>query len=236
MSTISAGTTTPTALSLSGDTTGALTFQVNGTTTAATVTSAGNVGIGTTSPAVQVHATGVGRFSQLQLPNNAGTYTSGSAGFHLFGFSDNALYFNWFDNGAIVFRNNGTTERLRITAAGDVGIGTSSPGTKLDVAGNINVGASGNKNYQIATDSNGLFLLDRTNTRYPFKINAGAYDDALVMDYTKAIEEIKMKRRQGLLQSVARKAGVSLPTVRKYLIEGNIVSPKAKSVIEIAAQ
>jgi len=36
------------------------------------------------------------------------------------------------------------------------------------------------------------------------------------------------------LQSVARKAGVSLPTVRKYLIEGNIVSPKAKSVIEIA--
>ncbi len=46
------------------------------------------------------------------------------------------------------------------------------------------------------------------------------------MDYTKAIEEIKMKRRQGLLQSVARKAGVSLPTVRKYLIEGNIVSPK----------
>ncbi len=39
------------------------------------------------------------------------------------------------------------------------------------------------------------------------------------------IEEIKMKRRQGLLQSVARKAGVSLPTVRKYLIEGNIVSP-----------
>ena len=54
------------------------------------------------------------------------------------------------------------------------------------------------------------------------------------MDYTKAIEEIKMKRRQGLIHSVARKAGVSLPTVRKYLIEGNIVSPKAKSVIEIA--
>lgn len=54
------------------------------------------------------------------------------------------------------------------------------------------------------------------------------------MDYTKAIAEIKIKRRQGLLQTVARKTGVSLPTVRKYLVEGEIVSPKAKAVIEIA--
>ena len=54
------------------------------------------------------------------------------------------------------------------------------------------------------------------------------------MDYTRAIEEIKLKRRQGLLQTVARKSGVSLPTVRKYIIEGEIVSPKAKAVIEIA--
>ena len=55
-----------------------------------------------------------------------------------------------------------------------------------------------------------------------------------VMDYTKAIETIKMKRRQGLFQIVARKSGISLPTVRKYLLDGNIISPKAKSVIEIA--
>ena len=54
------------------------------------------------------------------------------------------------------------------------------------------------------------------------------------MDYTKAIETIKMKRRQGLFQIVARKSGISLPTVRKYLLDGNIISPKAKSVIEIA--
>ena len=54
------------------------------------------------------------------------------------------------------------------------------------------------------------------------------------MDYTKAIETIKLKRRQGLFQIVARKSGISLPTVRKYLLDGNIISPKAKSVIEIA--
>ncbi len=54
------------------------------------------------------------------------------------------------------------------------------------------------------------------------------------MDYNKAIEEIKLKRRQGLFQIVARKSGVSLPTVRKYLVEGNIISPKAHAVILIA--
>ena len=54
------------------------------------------------------------------------------------------------------------------------------------------------------------------------------------MDYTQAIETIKLKRRQGLFQIVARKSGISLPTVRKYLLDGNIISPKAKSVIEIA--
>lgn len=50
MSTISAGVTVPTALNLSGDTTGALTFQVSGTVTAATIDTSGNVGIGTASP------------------------------------------------------------------------------------------------------------------------------------------------------------------------------------------
>ena len=54
------------------------------------------------------------------------------------------------------------------------------------------------------------------------------------MDYTKALETIKLKRRQGLFQIVARKSGISLPTIRKYLLDGNIISPKAKSVIEIA--
>lgn len=54
------------------------------------------------------------------------------------------------------------------------------------------------------------------------------------MDYTKAIETIKLKRRQGLFQIVARKSGISLPTVRKYLLDGDIISPKAKAVIEIA--
>ena len=51
MSKITAGVTTPTALTLTGDTTGEITFEVSGTVTAATISSSGNVGIGGTADA-----------------------------------------------------------------------------------------------------------------------------------------------------------------------------------------
>ncbi len=49
-STISAGTTTGTAIAIAGDTSGSLQLQTNGTTTAVTIDTSQNVGIGTTSP------------------------------------------------------------------------------------------------------------------------------------------------------------------------------------------
>jgi hypothetical protein len=56
-STISAGTTAGTAIAVAGDTTGNLAFQTNGTTTAMTITTNQDVGIGTTSPAAKLQAT-----------------------------------------------------------------------------------------------------------------------------------------------------------------------------------
>ena len=49
MSTISAGTTSNTALKQTGDVTGNLVFQTNGTTTALTIDTSQNVGFGGTS-------------------------------------------------------------------------------------------------------------------------------------------------------------------------------------------
>ena len=72
-STISAGTTAGTAIVVSGDTSGSLVLQTNGTTTAVTIDTSQNVGIGTSSPG-----------SKLELSNNSvsvpATYTINNRG------------------------------------------------------------------------------------------------------------------------------------------------------------
>lgn len=98
-STISAGTTAGTAIAIAGDTTGNLAFQTNGTTTAMTITTAQNVGIGTTTPA-----------SKLDVFADTATFgDTGSFGFNINGTN-------------IIFRNGigSSTERMRIDSAGRV--------------------------------------------------------------------------------------------------------------------
>ena len=55
---ISAGTTSGTSLNLSGDTSGVLQLASNGTTTAVTIDTSQNVGIGTVSPATKLQVAG----------------------------------------------------------------------------------------------------------------------------------------------------------------------------------
>jgi hypothetical protein len=96
------------------------------------ITSAGNVGIGTTSPAEKLHVVGIGRFDGVNVNVRAidGTIitkiqsqtvggTQGAVGTE----SNNDL--------AVVTNN---TTRMLVTAAGNVGIGTTSPAAKLDIA------------------------------------------------------------------------------------------------------
>ena len=67
MSKITAGVTTPTALTLTGDTTGGITFEVSGTVTAATISSSGNVGIGTATPGYKLDVSGNARFANTNV-------------------------------------------------------------------------------------------------------------------------------------------------------------------------
>jgi hypothetical protein len=133
------------------------------------LTSGGGVGIGTSSPRAQTHVFGLGqttaaltdagnRGGMLRVSDNS--TSAGAGGAILFasaqGDTANSTGFaaikgllsdgsgNTVGDLSFSTRNGAAdtslTERMRITNGGNVGIGTSSPGAKLEVVGNIKIG------------------------------------------------------------------------------------------------
>ena len=139
-------------------------FIVNGTNTAMTILSSGNVGIGTTGPNTKLQVSGTGlQGMQAWFGNGFVNNASYHYSFAKVGFSSedndgadtgagfqfntrNAADTNWIhgyiyqpQDGGIAFGTGGAgttqaTERMRITSAGNIGIGTNSPSVQLEVA------------------------------------------------------------------------------------------------------
>jgi hypothetical protein len=133
---ISAGTTSGTALNMSGDTSGALQLATNGTTTAVTIDTSQNVGIGTTSPQQKLHIQGTGQIrcsvggdgTSTQYWKDATPSFIGAIGLGTPGTADvSALVFSTF--------SAGWSERMRITSVGEVLVnGTAAPVNGLKMA------------------------------------------------------------------------------------------------------
>jgi hypothetical protein len=194
---ISAGTTLGTALSLTSDTSGELQIQTNnGATTAMTLTTGGNVGIGTTTPAYPVDiVSNSGSAVGISLRGQAS-----NIGIASFWSNDGVTRYSQIRSASDEFRvqaisaipitlytNN--TERMRIDSSGNVGIGTSSPAGKLDVGSTsasftdvvIRSSTTGISELRFAdtTINIGYIGFEHTSNLMKFGVNGG---DRLVID------------------------------------------------------
>jgi hypothetical protein len=136
----------------------------------------GNVGIGTTSPV---------SFGT----NNVGLTVNGSAGSHLtwqnngtnvafaYNVGNNFLIGSEQAGSATIFTSAGT-QRMRIDGSGNVGIGTTNPGAKLEIEGSSEPGirlreTGGSNYYDIKTDGSIAWFGDRANSMKNLVVTAG---------------------------------------------------------------
>jgi hypothetical protein len=111
-----------------------------------TINSSGNVGIGTTSPSVdlEIGTSGSADTEFLMQSDQAGKYfkVSSSGNFtELKSVGDQNLFLNSAGAGGYVSFLAGNSERMRINYDGNVGIGATSPTKKLDVRGDVIIAA-----------------------------------------------------------------------------------------------
>ncbi len=121
--------------------------------------STGNIGIGTTAPNHKLHIVGDNNQIRIDGGNWASIYPYNNVGTNI-----GALIWStgeaWLESrtGDLVFGAGGTTtEKMRVKASGNVGIGTTSPNAKLDVAGQVKI-TGGNPGLGKVLTSDGIGL------------------------------------------------------------------------------
>ena len=145
------GTTDPraaiTGLQFSNGAYGGLGFSTHGLSgslaEAMRIDQAGNVGIGTTSPSKKLEVVSNTTYDGIQISGSSiPTFgiidTTNSAKFIAYVRDSDATIGMETNHPLTINTNN--TERVRVTAAGNVGIGTTSPNAKLQVNDNVRIG------------------------------------------------------------------------------------------------
>jgi hypothetical protein len=141
---------------MDGDSPSAYTRWLHGSTERMRLTAGGNVGIGTTSPSTKLNISSASFNDHITLTRSTDELGISVSGGQLM-FEGGVSPFNnnnedlgrsdkyWKElfvysvrsGGGLQFKTSGNNERMRITSAGNVGIGTTSPSSKLQVAGGI---------------------------------------------------------------------------------------------------
>jgi hypothetical protein len=149
---------------LSGSNNTTTTIQSNGTT-AITIDSSQNVGIGTSSPGQKLEVYNANGGAILRVTSSA-TGTGSGNGFHIGLDGDGLAYLVQNENQALLFSTN-ATERMRINSNGNVRIGLSSGGTERLHVEQPTIGAWTEINSNSSASGQGLCHLVQFTVRAP---------------------------------------------------------------------
>jgi len=139
---------------------------VEGGAEAMRIDSSGRLGLGTSSPGCKLDVVGgaIRTDDIFTLYKNAADALYIGPGTIVTGGASTDVAFRSNQNGSILFSTNGTTERMRLDSSGRLGIGTTSPNTKLHVQESgvcyLNVNGQSTNFYVYSSSSGGGLFAD----------------------------------------------------------------------------
>jgi len=198
----------------SGSSGGSLTFKtgVNGggvtniPTEKVRIDNAGNVGIGTSSPATKLHIKGSLALGSIRSESTGDVTTTGynyisfydtSGQVGYVGYAGAANSYDIVNNlasGFLTFKTGGYTERMRIDSSGNVGIGTTTPSRPLVVYGASNSYLALQNSTTGVANTDGLQLIQDTTTGYLYQ-----YENMPLVFGTNATERMRIDSSGNLL-------------------------------------